>query len=79
MSRSSTKKLVQRMSMEERYEAGKALRKRCPRESHAAWKVPAGRRDPVQMVLAGQNERDHAALARAVKKGIVKAVFGEDR
>src|SRR5262249_33678695 len=28
---------------------------------------------------ADQNERDHAALARAVKKGRVKAVFEPDR
>jgi hypothetical protein len=28
---------------------------------------------------AAQNERDHAALARAVKQGKVKAVFEEDR
>jgi uncharacterized protein (DUF2252 family) len=45
------------MSMEERYEEGKALRKGCPRESHAAWKAPAGRRDPVQMVLAAEKGR----------------------
>jgi hypothetical protein len=30
------------------------------------------------MAYAGQNEKDHAALARAVKKGTVKAVFEED-
>jgi uncharacterized protein (DUF2252 family) len=57
MSRSSTRKLIPRMSMEEHYEAGKALRKGCPRESHAAWKAPAGRRDPVQMVLAAEKGR----------------------
>jgi uncharacterized protein (DUF2252 family) len=57
MSRSSARKLIPRMSMEERYEAGKALRKSCPRESHAAWKAPAGRRDPVQMVLAAEKGR----------------------
>jgi hypothetical protein len=28
---------------------------------------------------ADQNERDHAALARAVRKGKVKAVFEEQR
>jgi hypothetical protein len=31
------------------------------------------------MAYAGQNEKDHAALARAVKKGTVKAAFEEDR
>ncbi len=31
------------------------------------------------VAYAGQNERDHAALARAVKEGTVAAVFEEDR
>jgi uncharacterized protein (DUF2252 family) len=44
-------------SRDERYAAGKALRKTCPRESHAAWKVPAGRLDPVAMVLAAEKGR----------------------
>jgi len=46
-----------RMSQEERYAAGKALRKTCPRESHAVWKAPAGRRDPIEMVLAAEKGR----------------------
>ena len=41
----------------ERYAAGKALRKGCPRESHAAWKAPANRRDAVEMVLAAEKGR----------------------
>ncbi len=41
----------------ERYAAGKALRKACPRESHAAWKAPAGRKDPIEMVLAAETGR----------------------
>ena len=44
-------------SQEERYAAGKALRKACPRESHAVWKAPAGRRDPIEMVLAAEKGR----------------------
>jgi uncharacterized protein (DUF2252 family) len=35
----------------ERYAAGKALREKCPREAHAAWKAPAGRPNAVQLVL----------------------------
>jgi hypothetical protein len=31
------------------------------------------------MAYADQNEKDHAALDRAVRKGKVKAVFEEDR
>ena len=36
---------------------GKALRKACPRETHAAWKAPSARRDPVEMVLAAEKGR----------------------
>ena len=31
------------------------------------------------MAYADQNEQDHSALERAVRKGKVKAVFEEDR
>ncbi len=31
------------------------------------------------LAYVDQNERDHAALKRAVRKGQVKAVFEEDR
>lgn len=41
----------------EQYAAGKALRTTCPRTSHAAWKAPAGRRDPVELVLESEKER----------------------
>jgi hypothetical protein len=34
------------------YAKGKALREICPRKSHAEWKVPKDRRDPVDMVLS---------------------------
>ena len=41
----------------ERYAAGKALRKACPRESHGTWKAPAGRAGAVEMVLAAEKGR----------------------
>ena len=44
-------------SRSERHAAGKALRKRCPRESHARWKAPANRRDAVELVLAAEKGR----------------------
>jgi uncharacterized protein (DUF2252 family) len=44
-------------SREALYAAGKALRKACPRESHAAWKAPSSRKDPIEMVLAAEKGR----------------------
>jgi uncharacterized protein (DUF2252 family) len=41
----------------ERYAAGKALRRSCPRESHSRWKAPANRRDAVELVLAAEKGR----------------------
>jgi uncharacterized protein (DUF2252 family) len=41
----------------EAYAAGKALRDTCPRQTHANWKPPAGRRDAVETVLAAEKER----------------------
>jgi uncharacterized protein (DUF2252 family) len=49
--------LVWHLSTAERYAAGKALRQACPRESHAVWKAPAGRKDPVEMVFAAEKGR----------------------
>ena len=48
---------VQRLSRAERYAAGKALRQACPREAHAGWKAPTGRRDAVELVLAAEKGR----------------------
>jgi uncharacterized protein (DUF2252 family) len=48
---------VQHLSWEERYAAGKALRQACPRTSHAGWKAPSSRRDPVQTVLEAEKGR----------------------
>jgi hypothetical protein len=41
----------------ERYAAGRALREACPRKAHAAWKAPAGRPDPVELVLRAEKGR----------------------
>jgi uncharacterized protein (DUF2252 family) len=41
----------------QQYAEGKALRDFCPRTSHAEWKVPKDRRDPVDMVLASEKGR----------------------
>jgi len=49
--------LVWHLSTAERYAAGKALRQACPRESHPVWKAPAGRKEPVEMVLAAEKGR----------------------
>jgi uncharacterized protein (DUF2252 family) len=57
MTRSTKGVPVQKPSQEERYAAGKALRKACPRESHAAWKPPADRKGAVEMVLAAEKGR----------------------
>ncbi|HEX5043515.1 MAG TPA: DUF2252 family protein [Candidatus Polarisedimenticolaceae bacterium] len=67
---------------EERYAAGKALRRGCPREAHARWKTPAAFDKALAsfaVAYADQNEKDHAALDRAVRRGKVKAVFEEAR
>ena len=39
------------LSHDELYAAGKALRDKCPRTSHAEWKPPHNRPDPVRVVL----------------------------
>jgi len=44
-------------SYKEQYAEGKALRDKCPRQSHAGWKPAKGRRDPVEMVLASEQGR----------------------
>ena len=41
----------------ERYAAGKALRKTCPRKSHAAWKPAVDRPDPVHLILEAEKNR----------------------
>src|SRR5258708_19123967 len=38
-------------SIDERIARGRALRKRCPRKNQARWQAPAGRRDPVDLLI----------------------------
>jgi uncharacterized protein (DUF2252 family) len=44
-------------SKAEQYAAGKALRDKCPRDSHAAWKAPKDRRGAVDTILAAEKGR----------------------
>lgn len=44
-------------SRDKLYGMGKALREKCPRKSHAGWKAPADRPDPVQLVLRAEEGR----------------------
>ena len=46
-----------RRSIEERLAAGKALRERVPRASHAECRLPAGRGDPIAILLAQAKTR----------------------
>jgi len=55
-----TKKSAAALSMSTRaqqYAAGKALRDTCPRQSHAQWKPPTNRLDPIQMVVESEKGR----------------------
>jgi hypothetical protein len=47
----------QELTYAERYAAGKKLRETCPRTSHAVWKPPADRPDPVELVLRAEKGR----------------------
>ena len=49
-------------SLSERMEVGRALRVTTPRESNAAWTPPAGRADPVELMLAGEAGRVESLL-----------------
>ena len=44
-------------SRDELLAAGKALHHKCPRSSHAEWKAPRGRPDPVELVLQAEKGR----------------------
>src|SRR4029079_7673572 len=44
-------------SPDEQYRQGKALREKCPRDSHAQWKAPHDRRETVALVLAAAKGR----------------------
>ncbi|WP_291297831.1 DUF2252 domain-containing protein [Elioraea sp.] len=45
------------LSADERRAAGKALRDAVPRTSHAGWKLPEGRRDPVDLLVSTNEGR----------------------
>src|SRR5271169_218713 len=53
----SAKLFTRRHSRAERHTMGKKLRDTCPREAHAVWKAPAGRPDPVSLVLKADKGR----------------------
>jgi len=74
----------QRATPEERRAAGKALRERVPRPTHAAWTAQSKRSDVIALLhaadatpipelvpirYADQAERDHAALKAAMRAG----------
>jgi len=50
-------RVVPSRSRAEHYAAGKALRTKCPREAHAAWKALSDRRDAVELVLEAEKGR----------------------
>ena len=41
---------VSRPSLDDLYEEGKSLREKCPRKSHAVWKAPDNRPDPLRLL-----------------------------
>jgi uncharacterized protein (DUF2252 family) len=45
------------LTREERKAAGKALRDKCPRRSHATWKAPSNRPDPVELLIQSSKDR----------------------
>jgi uncharacterized protein (DUF2252 family) len=47
----------QQRSREQQYAEGKAIRDTCPRLSHADWKPPADRADPIEMLEASNKGR----------------------
>jgi uncharacterized protein (DUF2252 family) len=51
------------LSHDELYAAGKALREKCPRTSHAEWDPPHTRPDPVRVVLKTDEGRDPGLLS----------------
>ena len=71
---SATKRsFVSRASLDDLYEVGKSLREKCPRESHADWKAPDNRPDPLHLMEESNkgripqadpdSPRTHAAVA----------------
>jgi hypothetical protein len=68
-------------SWQTRYEQGKALRGRSPREAHAAWSPAANRKDPVATVLASNSGREESLVpaAHGTHGGIAVCVFARSR
>jgi uncharacterized protein (DUF2252 family) len=56
-SESNSLTLETKNTFQQRRAEGKALREKCPRESHAKWIPPKNRRDAVEMVLASEKGR----------------------
>jgi uncharacterized protein (DUF2252 family) len=48
---------IHHLPRSERYEAGKQIRKICPRTSHAEWKASKDRHDPVDLILESNKGR----------------------
>jgi uncharacterized protein (DUF2252 family) len=49
--------LTESLTSEERKAAGKALRDKCPRRSHATWTEPTNRRNPVELLIQSNRGR----------------------
>jgi uncharacterized protein (DUF2252 family) len=49
--------LTETLTREERKAAGKALRDKCPRRSHATWTEPTNRRNPVELLIQSNRGR----------------------
>src|SRR5271169_1865112 len=49
--------VVRQRSQEQLYAEGKAIRGTCPRLSHADWKAPADRADPIEILEASNKGR----------------------
>lgn len=60
------------------YAAGKALRDKCPRTSHAGWNAPHGRPDPVQLVLQADMGRMPELLPQKHRTAVCSAGNGTD-
>jgi uncharacterized protein (DUF2252 family) len=65
---------VHQMTRAERAAAGKKLREKCPRTSHASWKPAANRPDAVELVLAAERGR-HTELLPLRHGRMVRSAF----
>lgn len=54
---STGRRAVQGLTRAQQYSAGKALREKCPRDSHAGWKAPSTRAPAVDLVLEAETGR----------------------